>query len=1270
MSVGVIVIIQIQRSSTSQILCLTNHVSNNFSCQSCQKHITKVSEIPVTTDHFVLRFCSPSFFLNEVIKISRSNFVTIEGSPTVLHCSSLNSSGVHISEVSNLTLVDITLRNCGALFEAPFLESAKPFDYVYFASSVYIENSSNITVDAITISRSHGTGLTMLNNGGIIQINNCIFEHNSPRKGKDNVLPGGVGLHIELFYCGLKYHYHLARSTAMLEKNIENSEYTISDSTFFNNTGGTSGKKFDSSILSSSAWGRGGGMSFVVNNCSYHNKISINRCNLTHNTALWGGGLYIVIINNPTSITTKIEASVFSRNLCFDKAGGGVDVGFLFQKPHTFSTKHFIIFKSCIFLENEAFYGGGVSAYSSRSLKHSSSSVSFKDCIWTRNKATFGAALEISPHNRDSDVFDLKVLVQIADCNFTSNSLFVSLNDTQHNSGKGTVWIEGFRAIFSGDNFFTDNSGSALYAISSKIEFQSNSNIMFLNNSGFQGGALAIIGFSTVLFSDNSTFQFINNVAQDGGGAIFHLIYSKSDIYTSQACFLQNNGDNYQSTQFVFENNSGTLRGRNNSDLSHFGHSIYSTSLKSCYYSLRNYEAIQFEDMFSHIGNFTFVSRNYYDLSTSENDIVLINTSIVHSIPGKYSMLALEALDELNNKIATVYHVTVINIGTSKISVDSDYTYLSNNWIIFYGSPGDRAKISLKTITIREAVKTFELQILECPPGYIHQRNDGKGICICSAELKYFEGITSCNTTTFQSKLSGGYWVGYKQNNASSARYSRESDLMLSYCPHSHCFVNSLDDIEHTLPTTSSKEDLDNLICGNRTGILCSRCRKGYAVHYHSNHNQCRQIKTSCNLGWLLYILSELVPVTIFYIVVMVLGMKLTSGSISGFILFMQISDTLRIQSNGFIVFPKFAKAALNAYFMIASMFHLSFFQNDKLSFCLWESATNIDIFAFKYITILYALILIMVIVGIMKYCNPKIVSRIHSISQHDFSSSIIHGISGFLVICYSECTRISLFLLTPAHLYSMSTDKGLYVRHVVAFHDGELMYFKGKHLVYALPALFIFFTVGIFSPLILLSYPLCYKLFALLKISESKLIKLLCTIIPLERCKPFFDSFQSCFKDEFRFFSGLYFVYRLSILLTFTFVSDPMIFYIVLEGQLVLIALAQAVFQPYRDRWHSILDALLFANLCIINLMTMLNQSLSYHFTDKRKYVNVISTIQVMLLYAPLVYLCTYLGQKVTRKIKCRKPLNKEDRYRKFSSVSISLMNAAEDRKMNQATF
>ena len=130
-----------------------------------------------------------------------------------------------------------------------------------------------------------------------------------------------------------------------------------------------------------------------------------------------------------------------------------------------------------------------------------------------------------------------------------------------------------------------------------------------------------------------------------------------------------------------------------------------------------------------------------------------------------------------------------------------------------------------------------------------------------------------------------GYWVGECANGT----------LCTGSCPYGFCSYNG--STYHILPRTVS--DLDEYICGDtRTGVLCGECRDNYSVSYHSYSYACTP-NDYCRYGWLLYIVSELLPLIIFFIIVVVFNISFTSGAINSFILFAQLQDTLAIHGGG-----------------------------------------------------------------------------------------------------------------------------------------------------------------------------------------------------------------------------------------------------------------------------------------------------------------------------------------------------------------------------------
>ena len=105
------------------------------------------------------------------------------------------------------------------------------------------------------------------------------------------------------------------------------------------------------------------------------------------------------------------------------------------------------------------------------------------------------------------------------------------------------------------------------------IDFQ-NSNATFSNNTGLQGGAIALIGSSVMIVGPN-TYKFKNNCAVHLGEAIYVLVIDEINFTTSR-CFIQYR-DNENKTllrnwdSIIFKGNEAKGEGK--------GHSIHTESL-------------------------------------------------------------------------------------------------------------------------------------------------------------------------------------------------------------------------------------------------------------------------------------------------------------------------------------------------------------------------------------------------------------------------------------------------------------------------------------------------------------------------------------------------------------------------------------------------------------------------------------------------------------------------------------------------------------------
>ena len=283
---------------------------------------------------------------------------------------------------------------------------------------------------------------------------------------------------------------------------------------------------------------------------------------------------------------------------------------------------------------------------------------------------------------------------------------------------------------------------------------------------------------------------------------------------------------------------------------------------------------------------------------------------------------------------------------------------------------------------------------------------------------------------------------------------------------------------------------------------------------------------------------------------------------------------------------------------------------------------------AIKYVTIIYALVLIAAVIWIMNNCGGKCCGKCCRITT--VKTSVIHGISTFLVMCYAQCIKVSLYLLMPVHFYADENDG--FTLHARLWLNGEVVYFSKDHLLYALPALLCLFSIGLLPPILLLAYPLLNKVQTIMGCENQRAINLISQLIPINTLKPLLDSIQGCFKDNFRFFAGLYFLYRWTILFIHMFTSTFSVYYTAVSGVSLLFLVLHTICQPYIKRAHNIIDALLFTNF---TFLVSFNYQTSHGHKNIEKGDQVsASIIQLVLIYLPLVAMGVYILVKLCKKV------------------------------------
>ena len=1142
--------------------------------------------------------------LTQVVNITGYNDIGIAGNADfTLVCT--QSKGLYLAVVNGLLLVNITFTSCGAIFDSASINISTGRATEKLSVAVYVLNVTNVEIHSAKFNSSTGIGLAVYNTNGNVSVINCNFTNNHLPQNELSDSSGGGGMLLHYSYCTPG----LTTCNPTTNTRNRNSTITIKSCHFEKNKASSSEssdiiyRQVDSSTT---ALGKGGGIEIVFAGSSSRNMVTLQNLVFYNNSAESGGALGLVFKDNASLNAITIIQCMFQSNMALF-SGGALRIAIEFYNCDNCVSDNSVIVKDSVFVSNFAKWGSAVTFFSSRSNSPSpTNTIEFYNCVYDSNIADV-SVVDVVPDAFNAQYSGFLPIPVFGNCTFVNNILCLS--------PLGILNVQSYVISFKSSINFHNNSGTALYLFDASAVTVNCSQVNFTNNTGTNGGGVTLIGSSNLKLAPGTHLNFTNNKALGFGGAIYYYSTSPSLLY-SHSCFID-----YYISGIVPGNWSGVnIHFAGNMALV-FGHAIYATTLFPCARAYGN--GSNFDDNVKTLfTQYPFTYRNPYKhglIGTTAHELHFKSQEAVPlaAAPGQAFQTGLYALDELNQTVDTVIH-TVITRGSEYAAIDSVYSYTANGIIQLTGIPHDNStvELSLQTTSPIKTETRMHIVLTECPPGFYLKMNSTSSVCRCSVDVisQQYHGISHCDDDDFQAILNPGYWGGCLHQGKFVT-----GQCPLGFCDHSQS--------EFVLPHTCT--GINDQLCGSmhRKGILCGECEDNYTVYYHSNRYKCGKCKYH-ELGMLFYALTELLPVTILFIVIVIFGVSFTSGPANSFIFFAQVLNFFDVTSLGSLQFPDVVVDLTNIYQFIFGAFNFDFFKLDIFSFCLWKNAKILDVFVFKYVTTTYAILLLVVfILGVR--CIPRCYSCLQRcVFRPPITSSLIQGISALLIISYTQCAKVSFQILTAQSL----RGGGLQRKKTVVFLSGQTDYFSRAHLPYAIPAVFVIILTTI-PPILLIVYPkftkFCKKdVDALSGQGDSEHDHVSIFSQWQIRFTPFFDSFQGCFKDNCRYFSGLFFIYRLAISMAFALSDNGMELYFTLEVIVIIMLALHAIAQPYKHTFFNKLDTIIFADLALINGLSIYN----FYWAQFgfNKIVAIASSIQVALIYLPLTYMAVMVALKI----------------------------------------
>ena len=160
-----------------------------------------------------------------------------------------------------------------------------------------------------------------------------------------------------------------------------------------------------------------------------------------------------------------------------------------------------------------------------------------------------------------------------------------------------------------------------------------------------------------------------------------------------------------------------------------------------------------------------------------------------------------------------------------------------------------------------------------------------------------------------------------------------------------------------------------------------------------------------------------------------------------------------------------------------------------------------------------------MVIYNLKDCCCRRCAYRFAAVSRR-IGDALMPAFATFIILSYTKFSLTSTYLCTVVGFYEA---KGNTTAERYSFYAGQFSANDLEFILhYYLPAIFVFLTFVAIPPLVLLDYPL--------RLFEKVLSKVPCLWrhYPKSKIHILLDAFQGCYKNKWRCFAGLYFIFRL----------------------------------------------------------------------------------------------------------------------------------------------
>ena len=311
------------------------------------------------------------------------------------------------------------------------------------------------------------------------------------------------------------------------------------------------------------------------------------------------------------------------------------------------------------------------------------------------------------------------------------------------------------------------------------------------------------------------------------------------------------------------------------------------------------------------------------------------------------------------------------------------------------------------------------------------RRIESNGSCDCGADLG---GVVECNWDANKIRISllFCYCMTYSHLN---------KQTVVGLCSAMCTRRNTPDCQSFNELQSNDTQNITEETCGvlKRTGQLCGECAEHHAPPVYSYSLQCVNC-SGANLNYriLQYVATAFLPLTVFYFIILLFKVSITSGSMVAYILLCQTMTTPTMMRNVFRPENYHDQSVLTRVMVgCLSIWNLDYFRTLYTPFCLDARMSTVHVLALDYLGI-YPLLLILLTYVHDRYSAILTTwSPAAKLLRKDWNihGSLIGTFVTFLVLSYVKILNVCFDLLTPVKVRNI---KGKYLNHTYC----NLLYF------------------------------------------------------------------------------------------------------------------------------------------------------------------------------------------------------------------------------------